>query len=186
VGEALMRAEDIGSKVSELAHVQSRVGPSGEHSVMIEHATVGDAADILDLQRLAYQIEAERYQDWTMAPLTQTLDELAHEFETHCILKVMSGSKLIGSVRATLKQGTCFIGRLIVDPRWQNRGIGAQLVTAIEGCFEEAQRYELFTGDKSERNLHLYQKLGYSPFRSEKLNEKVTLVFLEKEHCVVG
>jgi indole-3-glycerol phosphate synthase len=172
VGEALVRADDIGAKVRELAYVK--------HPVMIERATIGDAQAILNLQKLAYQSEAELYQDWTISPLTQTLEELAREFEMQCFLKAVSKSELIGSVRAHLKQGTCFIGRLIVHPDWQNQGFGARLMAAIENRFGDAQRYELFTGDRSERNLHLYQKLGYQPFRSERLNEQVTLVFLEK------
>ena len=173
VGEALVRSDDIGAKVSELAHVK--------HPVMIERATIGDAQAILNLQKLAYQSEAELYQDWMISPLTQTLEELAREFETHCFLKAVSGGELMGSVRAHLKEGTCFIGRLIVHPHWQNQGIGARLMAAIENRFGDAQRYELFTGDRSERNLHLYQKLGYQPFRSERLDEHITLVFLEKE-----
>lgn len=50
----------------------------------------------------------------------------------------------------------------------------------IEKHFPEAERYELFTGHKSERNLHLYRKLGYRPFRSQRVTEKLTLVFLEQ------
>jgi indole-3-glycerol phosphate synthase len=182
VGEALMRAEDIGAKVSELACVKQ----VGSASTLIEHAVVDDAETILDLQRLAYQSEAELYQDWAIPPLIQTLEELTQEFETHAFLKAVLKGQLVGSVRAHLRQGTCFIERLIVHPDWQNRGIGTRLMTAIEDSFGAAQRYELFTGERSERNLHLYQKLGYKPFRSERLNEKVILVFLEKAREAVS
>jgi hypothetical protein len=53
-------------------------------------------------------------------------------------------------------------------------------MSAIEQRFPTAQRFELFTGTKSERNLYFYHKLGYRPFREEALNETVTLVYLEK------
>ena len=59
-------------------------------------------------------------------------------------------------------------------------------MTAIEDSFGAARRFELFTGERSERNLHLYQKLGYRSFRSERLNERVTLVFLEKARDAVS
>jgi indole-3-glycerol phosphate synthase len=178
VGEALVRAPDVGGKVSELAHVK--------HPVTIERATIGDAQAILNLQKQAFQSEAERYQDWTMSPLTQTLEELACEFEMQRFLKAVSNGELVGSVRAHLEQETCYIGRLIVHPHWQNRGIGSMLMAFIESCFGNARRYELFTGARSERTLHLYHKLGYRSFRSEKLNEQVTLVFLEKQNPTVG
>jgi hypothetical protein len=50
----------------------------------------------------------------------------------------------------------------------------------IEETFKEARRFELFTGHKSEKNLHLYEKLGYRVFKKVKANERLTIVFLEK------
>jgi hypothetical protein len=51
---------------------------------------------------------------------------------------------------------------------------------AIEAALAPATRYELFTGDRSERNLTLYRRLGYQQVRTECLSPRVTLVFLEK------
>ena len=75
------------------------------------------------------------------------------------------------------------IGRLIVHPDLQNRGIGQRLLSRIEEHFGQAHRYELFTGDRSKRNLYVYTKFGYRVFRTERLSEKTTIVFLEKERC---
>jgi ribosomal protein S18 acetylase RimI-like enzyme len=86
----------------------------------------------------------------------------------------------VGSVRAFLQNGTCHIGRLIVHPDWQNQGIGRCLMQDIEHRFHNAKRYELFTSQRSTRNLYFYQKLGYRPFRTERANNRVTLVYLEK------
>jgi hypothetical protein len=79
-----------------------------------------------------------------------------------------------------MAQNTCMIGRLIVHPDYQNRGIGTRLMNEIERCFDEAKRFELFTGHKSERNIALYRKLGYRIFRSEKISGNLTLVYMEK------
>jgi hypothetical protein len=54
------------------------------------------------------------------------------------------------------------------------------LLRAIEARFNTVQRYELFTSERSTRNLYLYQKLGYHIFRIEQLTAKVTIVYLEK------
>lgn len=148
--------------------------------MLIEPANVEDLEEILSLQKLAYSGEAAIYNDYTIPPLTQTLDETRVEFENQFFLKASVNGRIIGSVRAYMQQETCFIGKLIVHPDFQNRGIGTRLMKEIEQRFRQASRYELFTGYKSERNLHLYQKLGYKEFRRESITDKVTLVFLEK------
>jgi GNAT superfamily N-acetyltransferase len=79
-----------------------------------------------------------------------------------------------------MNEETCFIGRLIVHPDFQNQGIGTRLLNEIEQTFSQAKRFELFTGNKSERNLYLYQKQGYKPFETEMITEDLRLVFLEK------
>src|SRR4030042_1853396 len=87
---------------------------------------------------------------------------------------------IVGSVRAETKKGTCFIGRLIVSPDFQNQGIGTRLLTEVEKKFKDSIRYELFTGADSKKNLYLYQKSGYRIFKSEKLTDKINILYLEK------
>lgn len=149
----------------------------------IEQASVKDAREILSLQRLAYRGEAETYADFTIPPLTQTLERIRADFENQVFLKAVGKGRIFGSVRTYMREGTCFIGRPIVRPGFQNQGIGTKWMREVEQHFDQAGRYALFTGQRSERNLHLYQKLGYEPFRRERVSEALTLVFLEKRCC---
>jgi ribosomal protein S18 acetylase RimI-like enzyme len=139
-----------------------------------------DARAILELQKQAYQTEAELYNDFSIPPLTQTLDDIKGQYQTHIFLKAVKNSAIIGSIRAYEKNGTSHIGRLIVHPDHQNKGIGKRLMHEIENCFATTGRFELFTGSKSEKNLHFYQKLGYRIFNYEKLNDAIEFVYLEK------
>jgi ribosomal protein S18 acetylase RimI-like enzyme len=148
--------------------------------MLIEPANVADAQEILDLQKLAYQSEAAIYNDYSIPPLAQSLEQMLVDFRQQVVLKATLNGRIVGSVRAYLQDGTCHIGRLIVHPELQNRGIGTSLMNRIEQHFSEARRYELFTGERSARNLYLYQKLGYRIFRTARLTEKATAVFLEK------
>ncbi len=148
--------------------------------ISIVEATRDDAAEILELQAAAYQSEAELYGDWTIPPLTQTLPLLEAEFLEKTFLKALQGGRIVGSVRASLDNGTCAIGRLIVYPDCQGKGIGTLLLARIETLFSSAERFELFTGTKSTDNIRLYERLGYRPFRAEPLSPKVTIVFMEK------
>jgi ribosomal protein S18 acetylase RimI-like enzyme len=90
---------------------------------------------------------------------------------------------IVGSVRAYEREGTCFIGRLIVHPDHQGRGIGARLMQEIESRFAQAERFELFTGHKSERNLRFYRRLGYRTSREERVTDALMLVFLQKPNA---
>lgn len=148
--------------------------------LIVERAKSEDAQEILDLQKLAYQSEAAIYNDYTIPPLTQTLEEITADFDRHTFLKATMEGRMVGSVRAYMREGTCFIGRLVVDPSVQNQGIGTRLLSEIERTFDQANRFELFTGHQSERNLHLYQKLDYRPYRSKKVTDALTIVHLEK------
>ena len=102
----------------------------------IEKATISDAEEILSLQKLAYVSEAEIYADFNIPPLVQTLEELKDDFENQFLLKAVINGRIIGSVRALVKKDTCFVGRLIVHPDFQNQGIGSKLVQEIENIFK--------------------------------------------------
>ncbi len=51
---------------------------------------------------------------------------------------------------------------------------------SIEDSFKDNKRYELFTGHKSNRNLHLYHKIGYKEFKRIPIHEDLTMIYLEK------
>ncbi|MCP4540059.1 MAG: GNAT family N-acetyltransferase [Chloroflexi bacterium] len=148
--------------------------------MIVERASLNDAAEILALQKLAYQSEAAIYDDYTIPPMTQTLKEIKSDFEKQVFLKASVDGRIVGSVRAHVQKETCFVGRLIVHTDFQNQGVGTELMNEIEKMFNDVKRFELFTGSKSEKNLYFYQKLGYKIFNRKELTDKVSLVFLEK------
>ena len=146
----------------------------------ITRASISDAPEILELQKIAYQQEAILYDDWTIPPLTQTLLQIQETFANTIFLKAVSEGRIVGSVRALLDAGTCKIGRLIVHPDFQRMGIGSMLMEEIEAHFPNATRFELFTGTKSVNNIRLYQKLGYAEFHQQDISQNVRIVFMEK------
>ncbi|MFC5703288.1 GNAT family N-acetyltransferase [Cohnella faecalis] len=148
-------------------------------NVIIERALVSDAEQILTLQKLAFRSEAESISNYEIEPLVQTIENFKSQFESHIVLKAISDGTIIGSVRAYVKDGTCFIGKLIVQPEYQGRGIGKSLMEEIEKACP-ATRFELFTGSNSEKNIGLYNRLGYQVFKREVIGHYLTLVFLEK------
>jgi len=148
--------------------------------VDIVQADDTDAQAILSLQKLAFRTEAERYGDWSIPPLRKTLEDMQSEFHYKTFLKALFGDTIVGSVRAELKESTCAVGGLIVHPDFRRRGIATRLMLAIETMFPSAERFELFTGQKSKGNIMLYSRLGYRICHKEPLSPKVVMVFMEK------
>jgi ribosomal protein S18 acetylase RimI-like enzyme len=148
--------------------------------VKIEPAKPEDAAEILSLQKRAYLSEAMIYDDYSIPPLVQTLEEISAEFRSKLFLKAIESGALVGSVRGYCREGIAHLERLIVHPTHQGRGVGSLLTRTFEASFPEAQRFELFTGHKSERNISLYRRLGYVPFRRDRVHPGLELVYLGK------
>jgi ribosomal protein S18 acetylase RimI-like enzyme len=160
-------------------------------SVTISTAEHSDAEKILKLQYLCYQSEAELYGDYSIEPLTQTLDELRAELAGGCVLVARLGDEVVGSVRGVVDDdGTARIGKLIVHPRLQRHGLGGRLLSAVEerlAAEEEAKRYRLFTGHRSQVNLRMYRKLGYEQVGvAEPVSRRLSLVTMEKAAVTEG
>ena len=148
--------------------------------IVIEKACKEDLKEILSLQYIAYQSEAKLFNTTDIPPLKQTLEEVNEEFQKGIILKATDeNGTIIGSVRAYRENGTAYIGRLMVHPDMQKKGIGSMLLSEIEKQFP-ALRYELFTSTRSVNNIRLYQKLGYRIFKEETVTEELQFVYLEK------
>lgn len=128
--------------------------------IIVTRAAVADAKAILALQRRAYESEAKLYSDWNIPPLIQTVESLRVEIEATTVLKAVKDGGIVGSVRARQNDATCQIGRLIVEPDLQGQGIGSDLLREIENAHPTAERFELFTGSRSEGNIRLYRQHG--------------------------
>ena len=147
----------------------------------IEKARPEDLETILKLQYLAYQTEADLFGTRDIPPLKQTLEEVTGEYNRGIILKMTDCNNVtIGSVRAYEKDGTVYIGKLMVHPDHRKKGYGSALLKAAEECFP-GKRYELFTSTRSIDNIRLYKKMGYEEFRQEAVSGDLIFVYLQKE-----
>jgi ribosomal protein S18 acetylase RimI-like enzyme len=126
---------------------------------------VDDAGEVLTLQRAAYVTEAQAHGDLTMPPLTQTLGQLRVELADPQVVAwgIRERGRLLASVRVRQAgRATAEVGRLVVAPDRQGSGLGTALLLAAEArLHDDVTVIRLFTGERSEANLRLYQRLGY-------------------------
>jgi ribosomal protein S18 acetylase RimI-like enzyme len=147
--------------------------------IRIQDAEPADAREILELQKLAFQSEAEFYNDYTLPPLTQTLEGMREDYTSQIVLKAVLDGRIVGSARGYVKDGTGYINRVIVHPESQNRGMGALIMKAMEERLAGARRFELFTGSQRTRSLHFYGKLGYTIYKT--VPGRIELAYMEKK-----
>lgn len=148
----------------------------------IEIADIADAPELQRLQKAAFQIEAERYNDFTIRPLVETLEEYTVSFSTHTFFLMRDRGEIVGSVSVQQDEDTVYIGRLVVLPARQGEGIASRLLAKAESFFSGVKRSELFTGHRSEKNLSIYMRRGYREFKREVISTGLTFIYMEKEN----
>ncbi len=66
----------------------------------------------------------------------------------------------------------------------QRHGLGGRLLAAIEELLRtdgDIQRFQLFTGHRSEHNLRLYRRHGYAPVAARPVDDALTMITLTKD-----
>jgi len=142
-------------------------------------AKSGDMEEILALQKRAFFLEAERHNDFTIRPIVETIEEYRPFFDSHTVLVIRRDDAIVGAVAVRCENGTTYLNRLIVEPKFHGNGIGSRLIDAAVGFFPEAYRIELFTGEKSIRNQEIYFHKGFREFRRQKMGN-IEMVVMEK------
>jgi tRNA (guanine37-N1)-methyltransferase len=125
-----------------------------------------DAGELYTLQRACWVQEMHDNPGVRIWALEESLDDVRRWIAADTVLVARSAGRLVGAVRARLheRQGGAVwdIGRLMVAPDLQGRGLGRQLLERIEMLApERATSFELFTGAGSLRNQKMYKRAGY-------------------------
>jgi tRNA (guanine37-N1)-methyltransferase len=134
--------------------------------VQVRLVEPADAGELFTLQRACWVQEMQANPGVRIPALEETLADLERWIATDTVLVLRSAGRLVGAVRASLHErpdGALWdIGRLMVAPDLQGRGLGRMLLERIEALAPpEAIGFELFTGAGSARNQKLYKRAGY-------------------------
>ena len=150
-------------------------------AVQVLPASAADAGEIHTLQLAAYLSEAKAYDDLTIPPMQEALEGSVERVSAGGVWKAVAGTRIVGAVHVAVDGPVARIGRLMVAPDWQGKGVGTKLLRVAEQTAPaDVTHYELTTGAESERNLRFYRKAGYREVRTESQTAKVDLVLLAK------
>ncbi len=125
-------------------------------------AQPGDAAELLTLQRCCWVGEAQLNDALFLPALVESLDDARAGIAAWSTWVVRSHGRMVASVRAGRRGDDWEIGRLMVAPDVQARGLGRWLLEYAERAApEDVDRLALFTGAASAANLRMYARAGY-------------------------
>lgn len=140
---------------------------SGLADVEVRAVRPGDAGELLTLQRACWvqeTVDTAASAGPAVVPdaLTETLDDVRAWTREGTVLVAVSAGRLVGAVRGTLHGSTWEVGRLMVAPDLQGRGLGRMLLAQAEALAPaEATGYELLTSTGVARNQRIWKKAGY-------------------------
>ena len=155
----------------DLLHPSQGLTVPGLEDAELRLAEPGDVAELFTLTKACWVSEALANERLDIPVLHETPAELVADLRNWTTLVLRDHGRLIGSARGRMGEDGAFeIGRVMVAPDLQGRGIGRWLLERIESLApEDAGELWLFTGERSSDNLRMYRKAGYRPDRSRQV-----------------
>ncbi|MGB5951389.1 MAG: tRNA (guanosine(37)-N1)-methyltransferase TrmD [Ornithinimicrobium sp.] len=148
--------------LSASAAVTFADGIEGTEDLILATAEPRDAAEIMVLSRACWLPEGREHDSFEIPALAETVDDVALWLTQWHTWTVRVAGRLIGGVRARRSGDNWDIGRLMVSPDLQGRGLGSALLTYAEAAAPaDVRGYVLFTGGRSVANLRMYKRAGY-------------------------
>lgn len=117
------------------------------------------AEQVLALQKLSYQVEADLIGYSGIPPLQDSLESLQACQEIFYGLRV--GVDLVGAIAYERHEEIVEICRLMVHPDWFRQGIASRLLRSVEEADAAVRTFRVSTGSGNLPAIRLYQRAGY-------------------------
>lgn len=99
--------------------------------------------------------------------------------------KILYNGKVVGGlIMFDLGDQHFEIGRIWVDPDFQNLGIGQAAMAEMFKLHPDVTRWTLGTPSWAVRNQHFYEKMGFEKVRETKVDPELGWSGIEYERCI--
>jgi ribosomal protein S18 acetylase RimI-like enzyme len=136
------------------------------------------AKQMLELQRLAYRVEANLIGSDLIPGLHENLKRLQNGGET--FYGFFETQELIGAISYKLESQTLDIHRLVVHPDHFRKGIAKSLLEFLLKLEQQAERCIVQTGALNAPAIGLYQKMGFLELEQREVAPNLWVCVLEK------
>ncbi|WP_039864583.1 GNAT family N-acetyltransferase [Holdemania filiformis] len=152
--------------------------------LVLRLASAEDAPVIWKMQKIAFRELLERYQDYDISPVNQSLDQLrlrcSQKDRYYYFINVDENPVGVLSVTDMQDGSRKRLSPMFILPQFQGRGYAQEAMKQAEKIHGE-RGWELDTILQEERLVHLYEKMGYQKTgKTAAVNPRMTLVFYQK------
>ncbi|ASK61495.1 GNAT family N-acetyltransferase [Virgibacillus phasianinus] len=139
------------------------------------------AQDILNIQLLAYKIEAELIGFDGIPQLNDTVESIMASKET--FIGYNRSGKLAGFISYQVSGNELDICRLVVHPDCFRMGTANSLLKYIMNKYKYSiiDRYTVSTGSKNVPAIRLYKQFGFIPYQEIEISKGISICLLAKE-----
>ena len=138
--------------------------------ISIEKATILDAEKLTEIMTRTFDEEVKRWLcgqddviDYNIQPPGySSVEMMRYSIDELDSFKVMLDGKIIGGIIVTIS-GKSYgrIDRIFVEPVYQGKGIGSNVIKLIEEEYPSIRIWDLETSSRQLNNHHFYKKMGY-------------------------
>jgi len=159
-------------------------------NINLEKATIEDANEIHQMQLKSFKVLLGKYQDYDINPGNEPIDKVIariNQKETDFYI-IKYNNISVGAIRIiNLDDGKINrISPIFILPEFQNKGIAQNVFKIIEEKYKPQNGWVLDTILQEEGNCYLYEKMGYvTTGKTEKINEKMDIVYYEKSNKII-
>ena len=138
--------------------------------VGFEKANFKDAQELVSIQVRTFDDDARKFNKTEKGgpPGYDSVDWQIEMMKNALYYKILNEGKIIGGIIVFLiDKGHYELGRIYIDPAFQNRGIGFKAMSFLESNFKDATKWTLGTPEWAIRNHYFYEKAGFKKVGEE-------------------
>lgn len=150
--------------------------------IKISKSNLKETEPLLKIQTEAFKKDLKRYKDYDSSPAAESLDFFKYRMNHSLHYTIYIDEKIAGGICLLKVADSHYrLFRIFLDPKFQNKGLGTKILSAMEKQFPKVKKWSLDTPKDNERNRHFYEKFGYKQTGEMKVNERLTLIEYEKK-----
>ncbi|MFF2176328.1 GNAT family N-acetyltransferase [Lysinibacillus sp. NPDC058147] len=151
-------------------------------NIVIKRTNEIEAPILLEIQKEAFEDDLRKYEDHDTSPVNEPVERLLRKIELFKHYTIWHNNEIIGGIDVRdLKDNKYRLNRIFISKKYQNKGLGSQIMKLVEEEFPSAVEWVLDTPHLNIRNHHFYEKMGYKKIGQHQINEKLILIDYTKK-----